>query len=205
MLKERSLAKSIIVQKVFKPATRDIQLIEQWCSTLCHECLQRVDGFVTDHAVRPHALNIKYGGQAFRSVGDLVNTTVPFPWPCDRSVMVARCVEVANVLFKADAVAAVNNILLTACNLQPIGANDVHDKRQPTLSQLQRRRRKRAREEHVVVDVDDDEDNDDVVVLSARIQSVASSQVNSVQCCSPPVKDLADRGSSDRSIFVPDD
>ena len=86
----RAVSKSLMAQKVFQPASRDISVLIKWLTVLAGELRSRWETFSALHGVTARHLNFRFGpasstpssdyGNMGGAIGDF-NKTFPFPVP----------------------------------------------------------------------------------------------------------------------------
>ncbi|KEG12076.1 DNA polymerase eta [Trypanosoma grayi] len=110
---KRSIAKTLMASKVFRPAATSPDGVRKWVTVLSSELCARYRGFCDTYQTKGHTLNVKLGNMGLSQLGGVVNKTLVLPELVTTETLIAAAMQCVTATLVAQPGVAVNAVTLT--------------------------------------------------------------------------------------------
>jgi DNA polymerase eta len=138
----RTMAKSLLAQKVFSPPTDDTSVLRKWFVVLAQELLERLQVMGDEFGVCGRQMNVKLGGSGLQDTSDVGNKTFPLPTPTTAEALTSVALRHASIVINnARERVRINCVSLTISDFRKMQRDeDVLSAKQQTLDHFFKKR-----------------------------------------------------------------
>ncbi|CUG54578.1 DNA polymerase eta, putative [Bodo saltans] len=138
----RTMAKSLLAQKVFSPLTDDVSVLRKWFVVLAQELVERLQEFGDMFGVCGRNMNVKLGGSGLQDSSDVGNKSFPLPTPTTAEALTGVAVRYASIVINnAPGRVQINSVSMSISDFRKMQQNeDVLAANQQTLDRFFKKR-----------------------------------------------------------------
>lgn len=109
----RSISKTLMASKCFKPLTSSTEEVRKWVTVLCAELSARYRDFCEVNNAKGHTFNIKLGNKGLNQLGGVANKTLTLPAVVTAETLIATAMQYVTGIFSGHPGVTVNAVTLT--------------------------------------------------------------------------------------------